>query len=51
MKSKFVLFVLALVCLTSPLLADEGHHHLGPDVKSRKRVFSHFLCRRCAEAV
>src|SRR6476469_11144847 len=33
MKSKSVLFVLALVCLASPLLADEGYHHLGPDEK------------------
>ncbi|MGZ4855183.1 MAG: hypothetical protein ACXVKH_08110 [Candidatus Angelobacter sp.] len=33
MKLKFVLFVLALVCVACPLLADEGHHHLGPDEK------------------
>jgi hypothetical protein len=33
MKSKSVLFIFALVCLASPLLADEGHHHLGPDEK------------------
>ena len=33
MKSKSVLFVLALLCVARPLLADEGHHHLGPDEK------------------
>ena len=33
MKPTFIIFVFALVCLASPLLADEGHHHLGPDGK------------------
>ena len=33
MKSTLIIFVIALVCLASPLLADEGHHHLGPDEK------------------
>src|SRR6478736_2855312 len=33
MKPTLIIFVFALVCLASPLLADEGHHHLGPDEK------------------
>jgi hypothetical protein len=33
MKPMLIIFALALVCLASPLLADEGHHHLGPDEK------------------
>jgi hypothetical protein len=47
MKSKSVLFVFVLVCLTSPLLADEGHHHLGPDEK----VGSVSFPTSCAPAV
>jgi hypothetical protein len=33
MKQTLIIFVFALVCLASPLPADEGHHHLGPDEK------------------
>jgi tetratricopeptide (TPR) repeat protein len=33
MKSSSVLFILALFCMASPLLADEDHHHPGPDEK------------------
>jgi len=33
MKATLIVFVLALVCLASPLIADEGHHHLGPNEK------------------
>src|SRR6476619_2258883 len=33
MKQTLIIFVFALVCLASPLLADENHHHLGPDEK------------------
>jgi hypothetical protein len=47
MKSKSVLFVLALACVTSSLLADEGHHHLGPDEK----VGSVSFPTSCAAAV
>ncbi|HEY2171877.1 MAG TPA: hypothetical protein VGJ30_19795 [Candidatus Angelobacter sp.] len=33
MKPTLIISVIALVCLASPLLADEDHHHLGPDEK------------------
>jgi hypothetical protein len=33
MKETLIILVFALVCLASPLLADEGHHHLGPNEK------------------
>ena len=33
MKPTLIIFIFALVCLASPLLADEGHNHLGPNEK------------------
>ncbi len=33
MKPTLIVFVLAFVCIASPLLADEEHHHLGSDEK------------------
>lgn len=47
MKSKSVFFVLALLCVGRPLLADEGHHHLGPDEKMGNVSFP----TSCAAAV
>jgi hypothetical protein len=47
MKPTFIIFLFALVCLASPVLADEGHHHLGPDEK----VGSVSFPTSCAAAV
>ncbi|HET9165851.1 MAG TPA: hypothetical protein VFP11_07620, partial [Candidatus Angelobacter sp.] len=33
MKPALITFIIALVCAASPLLADEGHHQLGPNEK------------------
>jgi len=33
MKTRFIVFAVAVVCLSRPLLADEAHHHLGSDEK------------------
>lgn len=47
MKPTLIIFVFALVCLASSLLADEDHHHLGPDEK----VGSVSFPTSCAPAV
>ncbi len=47
MKQTLIIFVFALVCLASPLLANESHHHLGPDEK----VGSVSFPTSCAAAV
>jgi hypothetical protein len=47
MKTRFIVFAVAVVCLARPLLADEDHHHLGPDEK----VGSVSFPTSCAAAV